>query len=160
MNKYGIEHFFIEQLEECNESIVNEREQYWIQKLDTYNNGYNATLGGDSKHYYNYQEIANKYLELQNQKETAKYFNCDPETVRIACRQYNIKILNTKAINMKKFGKPVLMLSADTKEVLKEFQSITEAYNYFNRPRSSHIQNACNQNKLAYGYRWQWKNRR
>lgn len=28
MNKYGIEHFSIEQLEECNESIVNEREQY------------------------------------------------------------------------------------------------------------------------------------
>ena len=28
MNKYGIEHFSVKELEKCNESIVNEREQY------------------------------------------------------------------------------------------------------------------------------------
>ena len=47
MRKYGIEHFSIEPLEECENSLLNEREQYWIEKLDTYNKGYNETLGGE-----------------------------------------------------------------------------------------------------------------
>lgn len=47
MRKYGIEHFSIEPLEKCENSLLNEREQYWIEKLDTYNKGYNETLGGE-----------------------------------------------------------------------------------------------------------------
>ena len=47
MNKYGIEHFKIELIEECNNP--EEREIYWIQHFDSYKNGYNATLGGDGK---------------------------------------------------------------------------------------------------------------
>lgn len=50
MNKYGIEHFHIEQLEECSAENSAEREEYWIAKLNTYGHtGYNATRGGDSK---------------------------------------------------------------------------------------------------------------
>ena len=41
MNKYGIEHFHIEGLEECSAEESAEREKYWIAKLDTYgHNGY------------------------------------------------------------------------------------------------------------------------
>ena len=46
--KYNINNFsfeIIEILEDYNQS--NQRQQYWINKLNTYNNGYNATLGGD-----------------------------------------------------------------------------------------------------------------
>ena len=75
MNKYGVENFSIEQIEQVkNDEIASEREQFWIEKLRTYIgfsdcNGYNATLGGDSKRYYNYTEIAKKYLELKSEKE-------------------------------------------------------------------------------------------
>ena len=48
LRKYGAENFFIEILEEdIPENLLNEREQYYIQKYDTYNNGYNATIGGE-----------------------------------------------------------------------------------------------------------------
>ena len=57
MNKYGIEHFHIEQLEECSYEESEDREIYWIKKLNTFNDGYNATLGGDSKHYLDYDKI-------------------------------------------------------------------------------------------------------
>ena len=60
--KYGIENFKIECLEECSESMVNERECYWISYYDTYYNGYNATLGGDGRVQYNYEAILNKNL--------------------------------------------------------------------------------------------------
>ena len=104
MNKYGIENFTVEKVEEVeNDEIASEREIYWINKLRTYIgfndcNGYNATLGGDSKRIYDYQTIAKKYLELKNQKETAKYFQCDVETVKKACQENNIEIPNHKYI--------------------------------------------------------------
>ena len=71
MNKYGVENFSIEQIEQVkNDEIASEREQFWIEKLRTYIgfsdcNGYNATLGGDSKRYYNYTEIAKKIFRIK-----------------------------------------------------------------------------------------------
>lgn len=44
--KYGTENFHFYVLEECSKSSLNEREIYWIHKLDTFNNGYNMTIGG------------------------------------------------------------------------------------------------------------------
>ena len=54
MNKYGIDKFYIEMIEQVpNDEIASQREMYWIKTLRTYIgfqdcNGYNATLGGDS----------------------------------------------------------------------------------------------------------------
>lgn len=47
MRKYGINNFSFNIIEECPVDKLKEREIYWIEKLDTYNNGYNATKGGD-----------------------------------------------------------------------------------------------------------------
>lgn len=75
MNKYGIEHFYIEQLEECSAEDSAKREEYWIAKLGTYGSGgYNATRGGDSKKYYDYKKIVDKFLELKSEKKTADFF--------------------------------------------------------------------------------------
>ena len=53
MKKYGKEHFFIEVIEEIDNNILNEREKYWIDYYDSYNNGYNSTLGGAGIPIYN-----------------------------------------------------------------------------------------------------------
>lgn len=47
MKKYGKNNFSFYILEECNESELKEKEIYWINKLNTYYDGYNATFGGD-----------------------------------------------------------------------------------------------------------------
>lgn len=47
MRKYGIDNFDFSILEECSVDKLNEREIYWISELDTYNNGYNMTIGGE-----------------------------------------------------------------------------------------------------------------
>lgn len=57
MNKYGIEHFQVEQVEECDDIKLSEQEQYWINYYDSYNSGYNATLGGDGSLLYNHSAI-------------------------------------------------------------------------------------------------------
>ena len=126
MNKYGIEHFHIKPLEECSMEDSNDREIYWIEKLNTYRNGYNATLGGESKRYYNYKEIADKYLELKNQKETAEYFNCDILTVRKACKNYNIEILPSHKVSQQKLGKKICCLDKNN-NIVKNFSSIKDA---------------------------------
>lgn len=46
--KYGKEHFQIEMVEECENKLLDEREKFWINYFDTYNSGYNASIGGDS----------------------------------------------------------------------------------------------------------------
>ena len=46
MRKYGIENFHIEMIEECSEDKLDEKEIYWISFYDSYNKGYNMTLGG------------------------------------------------------------------------------------------------------------------
>lgn len=46
-DKYGEVSFVFSIIEECPIELLNERELYWIDKLDTYNSGYNKTLGGD-----------------------------------------------------------------------------------------------------------------
>ena len=43
MRQFGIENFNFSILEECSLEKLNEREQYWIKKLDTFNNGYNMS---------------------------------------------------------------------------------------------------------------------
>ncbi len=49
IRKYGIEHFKVEVLEECDTlEQLNEREIFWIKELNTkYPNGYNLTDGGE-----------------------------------------------------------------------------------------------------------------
>lgn len=47
IKKYGNENFIVELIEEVDDSLLNEREIYWIKELNTlYPNGYNETIGG------------------------------------------------------------------------------------------------------------------
>ena len=44
--KYGKENFTIRELEKCEISKLNEREKYYISLYNSYNDGYNNTIGG------------------------------------------------------------------------------------------------------------------
>ena len=46
IQKYGRNSFKVEQLEQVPISQLDEKEKYWIKELNTYENGYNLTLGG------------------------------------------------------------------------------------------------------------------
>lgn len=48
ISKYGADQFKFRVLEECLDNVVNEREIYWIERLNSYGRkGYNLTLGDD-----------------------------------------------------------------------------------------------------------------
>lgn len=44
--KYGLENFEFEVLEEVDRDLLDEREIFWVDKFDTFKNGYNVTKGG------------------------------------------------------------------------------------------------------------------
>lgn len=160
--KYGVDNFIIQKLEHCSAEKASDREQYWINKLDTYENGYNATLGGDSKHYYNYSEIGKKYLELKSLKATSAFFQCDIDTVRTACLNQNIKIISASEQNKKK----VAMYDLKNNFICN-FNSLIEAYqwlyqNHFTLVKTpkgvtSHISAVCKgKRKTAYKHIWKY----
>lgn len=51
MRTIGVENFFYEVLEQCPLEQLNEKEIYYIDRFDSYRNGYNMTLGGDNNKY-------------------------------------------------------------------------------------------------------------
>lgn len=86
MNKYGIDAFSIEEIEKCPNSILDDRERYWIRYYNSYNSGYNETLGGqDSKRMYVYEEICECLLNGEEKNTVAEKFHCSRKTVYNAC---------------------------------------------------------------------------
>ena len=56
-------------------------------------------------------------------------------------------------------SKAVLMIDKSTNEILREFESATDAETFLSK-RSHHISSCCNnKRKSAYGYIWRYKNK-
>lgn len=124
INKYGIESFAVEEVEECDYKILSDREIYWIKFFNSYNSGYNATLGGDGKVLYNYEEILEKFQNGMLVKEIAEYFECSQDVVTNCLKREGIDSHK----NLKeRLGENTLMCDKNTGEILKEFSSQIEA---------------------------------
>lgn len=87
--EYGIQNFLFEIIEECLPEELNEKEIYWIQQFDSYNNGYNQTSGGagnpNNVIKISQEDIKIIYDLLLNstitQKEIAKMFELGEDTI-------------------------------------------------------------------------------
>lgn len=122
INKYGIEHFHIQLIEECDESILSEREIYWIETFHSYSNGYNATFGGDGKILYNHDEIVELYKKGMTGVNIAKQIGCSVDVVYDTLKRTS---LDTHENASKQFSKAVKGVFKDGTE--RVFNSLTEA---------------------------------
>ncbi len=158
MRKYGIEHFHIELIEETDNP--EEREIYWIEKLGSFKNGYNATLGGDGKKYLDYDLIVDTYKEIKNQKEVAKYLNISEKTVRKILQGRKIQTVAPKIGN-----KPVSCLDRDG-NFISHFESCGDGARWVASQRVSKASIdtiakriadvARGERKTAYNYIWRF----
>lgn len=157
MSKYGVEHFAIEQIEECPNQLLSEREKYWILQYDAYHSGYNATLGGEGNSKLDEQEIIQLWEAGLNQTEIAEKLSCDRHTIK--------KYLDTNGISQpdrlnKKYGnaaKPILQIKPNSGEVINEFESATIAANKTNSNLSGISQVCSGRRKTHNGYIWKYK---
>lgn len=60
--KYGEDEFEWVILEECSIADLNDREMFWIAEKDSFNNGYNLTIGGDGTRGYTFSEDSKQKL--------------------------------------------------------------------------------------------------
>lgn len=146
MKKYGVESFKIETIEQCTDCELDNREIYWISYYDTYNNGYNLTLGGNTGCKFNYEDIVKEYLKTKNIAQTSKNIGCCHATVVMA--------LNANNIDIEKWEKAVEMIDPKTKKVLKTFSTITEAAEYLNGQIGTISGAISGYRDSAYGYYW------
>ena len=160
MNKYGIEHFYIELIEECPTEEASQKEQFWIKYFNSFKNGYNATLGGDGKSYLNKNEIIEYYKKYQNISLISKMLNIYPHSISRILKENNIKIKSNQKISQEKTGKKVEQWTLDNKFV-RTFNSSLEAAKFLNKitstskGASSHISDVCKgKRKTAYGFKW------
>lgn len=86
MQKYGIENFYVETLETgISENDIDAKECEYIEKFDSFRNGYNSTPGGDSKTISRIEDVEifkKQYMQKVELKDMAKYFNVDKATIR------------------------------------------------------------------------------
>ncbi len=164
MNKYGVEHFHIQEIEECSNSIVNEREIYWIKQYDSYYNGYNATIGGEGRAEYDGEEIYQMYLAGMTVTEIAKTKNCDFGTARKYIRAKGIDIFkNNEKRARDLYGKKCQGVKND---VIIEFNTMMDAARFIKEQNLSidsisgiqtHIGQVCNgKRRTAYGFKWKF----
>ena len=124
MRKYGIENFKIECIEKCHISQLDEKEIFWINSFDTYNNGYNATLGGCGGQLLNLNEkkIVNEYYNMGTLTKVANLNHCSTSTIRTILRKYRIKIKSSSE-HQKEKGKTIYQYTEDKKELINVFDN-------------------------------------
>lgn len=165
MQKYGVEHFHIELIEETD--IPEKREIYWIEKLGSFKNGYNATMGGDGKKYIDYDLVIATYREIGVIKDVAKKLNISPDSVSFILHQNNEPINSCQDIQTKKYGKVVNMYSLKG-EYLQTFPSVGAAARYMvennltgckHTTIKQHITEVCTgRRQTAAKYKWKFQN--
>ena len=172
IRKYGIENFSFEVVEECNEDWLNEREIYWVAKLNTQEDGYNMTPGGDS--------TANNWdRRIEQYSLDGIYIKTFP-AIRAAAREVGVdhatigRCCNKKAKHAGGFiwvyegekpvipEKPLLIrevgqYSLDKGELIAIHKNAIEATRAIGKNNPSNIRNVSRgEQKSAYGYFWKY----
>ena len=184
--KYGIENFEIDIVEECESSLLNEREVYWIAFYKTYihmknSQGYNVTEGGkqSTRRLKLTPTIVQDIYEclkanILTNSEIAKKFNicsdtvkrlnsgklCYNSTINYPIRNHKVCSNSLKFGNYYFTGTAVQQIDKVSGEILNTYPSaFAAALALGNATYNKHIAHCCaEKRKSAYGFKWQFVN--
>ena len=80
-------------LEECDDTLLDDREKYWITKYNSYKDGYNGTCGGQNIFISHSQKVSEFSLTgefirtFESAKDAAKEKQVDPTNIRQCCNE-------------------------------------------------------------------------
>lgn len=119
IHKYGKDKFHITLIEECPINLLNDREKYWIDFYDSYNNGYNLTKGGQDSNYFNLHKLEDT---IDIKKFTEYIIEFRPLAIEVAahfgiskCSVYNL---------IKRLDNPNLVLNSYNPRKAKSVEDI------------------------------------
>lgn len=163
MNKYGLENFFVSCVEEVDDvSILSERERFWIKYYDTYNNGYNATLGGDGALLYDYDTIWELWEAGYTIKQISKHIGCNDFVVRTVLDIHGVSTQERIDRSYKDqiashipFQRYVNKIDITTGAIIKTYSSVSEAAKTVGCD-SSYLCKVCKRSGVTQGYKWEY----
>ncbi|PEA25923.1 hypothetical protein CN984_12485 [Bacillus cereus] len=146
MRKHGFENFEWEAIDKSDtKEELEVKEMYWISHFDSYNNGYNSTLGGECNSGYKMSEEQKKHLS-------------NIKTGISVHTEESLKLLSeaTSGINNPRC-QPVVKLTKEG-EYIKEYEFISDALESIGKTDISHIVKCCRGKlNMAHGFKWMYK---
>ena len=137
IKKYGKENFSSVILEECDYSILNEREQYYISKYDSFNNGYNCTPGGACGRPREYftpkiqKEIIDLYKLGFSLRALGNEYNVSKQTIKLVLTKNNVQLNSVRSYKFSSENRKQIIEDIDNglsrNEVISKW-NITKGY--------------------------------
>lgn len=170
MEKYGIDNFEPSLLETCDIDKMDEREIYWIDKLDTFENGLNDTPGGSGRSQSTWitkdieLDIVNIFEKDGYTKNIyKKYPKLTTDALSKIFAKYQIKTSSSETLQAQ-YGNKVQRVDIDTGEILEEYPSQIEAGYWLLKNHHTIVTNpkklsyiigrACRDGSVLGGYLW------
>lgn len=129
IKKYGKENFTIELIEEVETDRLDEKEVYWISFYDSYNKGYNCTLGGQNGatrqcklSWIEENEVIEAKYSGFSIKEIEEAYNIDRTSVHNIFKRHGLKMPSKRNLS-DRVSKTDFIKFLETKPTLKQIEN-------------------------------------
>lgn len=135
IKKYGKSNFTIEVIEEVDKDSLNDREKFWIEYYNSYNNGYNSTIGGQDSSTHckelDTESIIKEYNSGKSLRSIGNTFKVDKRTIKDLLIRNNITLRTTRSYKLSQTDR--LSIIEDVKsgidrKLIMEKWSISKSY--------------------------------
>ncbi|MBM3210572.1 hypothetical protein FJZ33_00010 [Candidatus Poribacteria bacterium] len=151
IKKYGINNFEFIFIENCKIEQLNEKEIQYIQKFNSYNNGYNATKGGNNRIAY----WKGKHRSKTTKRKIAKNLTNQKQSLETKIKRgASLKKFWSKIPFYNRARRKCPVICIETKE---EFATIKEAAKKINRHPTVILGVLKGKRKTAGNYHWERK---
>lgn len=175
IRKYGLKNFNISIIDICNShEQANQKEKYWIKKYNSYEEGYNATKGGQDGGYngkqVNIYDLKGNYIKsYENAKIAASELGVSYSTImqvihnkRPTCKNIQAKYFDDpreiKQFYSRQGGKiPIYQIDKFSDQIIQEWESAAEAARCLNLDPSSITKCLKGKIKSVGNFKWRYK---
>jgi len=164
MRVFGLDNFLFEILEECSLEELNNKEKYWIQYYNSYENGYNSTRGGNGILKHDYDKIKKLWDQGLTTEEISKETNIRYDYITTILGNLGItakeklKRNSTPNDSHSRYSKKVYQKDLLTHETINVFESVSAAANFLNICRATFREALHNHNNEYRGFYWEIDN--
>lgn len=135
IKKYGKSNFTIEVIEEVDKDSLNDREKFWIEYYNSYNNGYNSTRGEQdcSTHCkeLDTESIIKEYNSGKSLRSIGNTFKVDKQTIKDLLIRNNITLRTTRSYKLSQTDRISIIedvKSGIDRKLIMEKWSISKSY--------------------------------
>lgn len=160
IRKYGIENFKVEEIEECPDNKLAEKEKFYIKHYNSFyknKNGYNLTLGGDGLSTVDYEKIFSLWKQGLSAKEISNILEVHAVTVCNFLKKNKISSeeIKSRSAHFGKRDKEKKIYQYDFKGNLINIYSSVKEMNLLTGYSKDYIAATCRkQYPSANGYIW------